>query len=250
MVTNSVEQMFFRFIIARRASSSRSGQGVSGSGFVFFTNTDFSCFFGRPSWRNASAMSITTAPPHSTTHLPVSVNVPITVASTSRRSIRAMKASRFSGGTASVIRSCDSEIQTSHGAMPWYFSGTLSSCTWQPLHSFAISATEQERPPAPLSVMLRYRPRSRASFTITSENFFWVIGSPICTAVTGLFGSSASEEKVAPWIPSLPTRPPTITMRSPARAAFSKSFRPPCSRGITPTVPAKTSGFPAYRGSK
>jgi len=33
---------------------------------------------------------------------------------------------------------------------------------------------------------------------IASENFFWVIGSPICTAVTGLLVSNSSEENVAP----------------------------------------------------
>ena len=79
---------------------------------------------------------------------------------------------------------------------------------------------------------------------MTSENFFWVIGSPIWTAVTGLAGSRASEEKVAPWIPSLPTLPPTMTTRSPGRACFSWSSLPLLARGITPTVPAKTSGLP------
>ena len=98
---------------------------------------------------------MTASPLYSTTHLPVSVNVPMTVASTSLLFIRFMNASIFSSGTARVIRSCDSEIQISHGAMPGYFSGTRSRRTWHPPDSRAISATEQEIPPAPLSVMLR-----------------------------------------------------------------------------------------------
>jgi len=194
---NSVEQRFFRESIASRVASRRAGQSITGSGKVVFVNVVTSFFFGKPSCRTARSMSITTTPWQSTTYLPESVNLPITVASTSRCAASSMNAPILSGGTARVIRSCNSEIQISHGAMPGYFSGTASSVTWQPLHSFAISATEQESPPALLSVMLRYNPRSRASFTITSENFFWVIGSPIWTAVTGLAGSSASEENVS-----------------------------------------------------
>ena len=98
---------------------------------------------------------MTVSPLYFTTHLPVSVNVPMAVASTSLFLIRSMNAPIFSSGTASVIRSWDSEIQISHGAMPGYFSGTRSRRTWHPPDSFAISATEQESPPAPLSVMLR-----------------------------------------------------------------------------------------------
>ena len=97
-----------------------------------------------------------------------------------------------------VIRSCDSEIHISHGCKPGYFNGTKSSSTMNPPDSFAISPTEEERPPAPLSVKLLYKSLSLSSLMIASENFFWVIGSPICTAVTGLRVSSSSEENVAP----------------------------------------------------
>ncbi len=100
--------------------------------------------------------------------------------------------------TAMVIRSWDSEIHISQGCKPLYFSGTRSRSTINPPDSFAISPTEEERPPAPLSVMLLYKFLSLSSFIIASENFFWVIGSPICTAVIGLRASNSSEENVAP----------------------------------------------------
>ena len=73
---------------------------------------------------------------------------------------------------------------------------------------------------------------------------FWVIGSPICTAVAGLPEDNASEENVAPWIPSKPTRPPRTTTKSPGRALFLDKSRPLERRGMSPTVPANTSGFP------
>ena len=129
-------------------------------------------------------------------------------------------------------------------------SGTRSSSTSNPPHSRAISATEQESPPAPLSVMELYRPRSRASFTIASESFFWVMGSPICTAAAGLPYERASDEKVAPCIPSRPTRPPTITILSPGMAFFLYAGLPSAFFGRSPTVPTNTSGFPLYRSSK
>ena len=65
----------------------------------------------------------------------------------------------------------------------------------------------------------------------------WVMGSPICTAVAGEPSCSSSEEKVAPWMPSLPMRPPVMTMMSPTSAFFSQPLRPLMSVGITPTVP-------------
>ena len=63
------------------------------------------------------------------------------------------------------------------------------------------------------------------------------MGSPICTAWTGLSSVSSAEEKVAPWMPSLPMRPPTITIRSPARACFSSPGPPAMVTGMRPTVP-------------
>ena len=58
-------------------------------------------------------------------------------------------------------------------------------------------AQRRGKPPAPLSVMPRYSPLSRASSSMSSI-FFCVIGSPICTADVGEVSLSASEENVAP----------------------------------------------------
>lgn len=79
---------------------------------------------------------------------------------------------------------------------------------------------------------------------------FWVMGSPICTAWMGAFSSSAADENVAPWMPSAPIRPPTITMASPGSAAFSCPGRPVTVTGNTPTVPQNTRGLPRKRLSK
>src|SRR5436190_1115865 len=62
------------------------------------------------------------------------------VASTPRLFIRSENACQFFCGIESVIRSCDSEIQISHGSSPGYFSGTFSSWTSQPPDSLAIFA--------------------------------------------------------------------------------------------------------------
>src|SRR3989344_1056538 len=111
-------------------------------------------------------------PPQFTTQLPESVNSPITVASTPRLCIRFRNTSHFFFGTERVMRSWDSEIQISHGRRLGYFKGTRPRSTSPPPHSLAISATEQDMPPAPLSVMLEYRFIARASRTMASENFF------------------------------------------------------------------------------
>ncbi len=139
-----------------------------------------------------------TAPCQRTRQRPEASKQPMAAASTPRRAMRSVKASSLSGGTASVMRSWDSLIQICQGSRPGYFSGTRSSSTTHPPHSRAISATEHESPPAPLSVMLLYRPASRASLMMASENFFCVIGSPICTAVAGEPELRASDENVAP----------------------------------------------------
>ena len=59
---------------------------------------------------------------------------------------------------------------------------------------------------------------------------FWVIGSPSCTAVAGLPSWSSSEEKVAPWMPSFPMRPPAMRILSPGRAALPRA---PAKRSVT-----------------
>ena len=48
-----------------------------------------------------------------------------------------------------------------------------------------------------------------------SNMFFCVMASPICTAEAGDASFSSTDENVAPWMPSLPMRPPTITTQSP-----------------------------------
>jgi len=78
----------------------------------------------------------------------------------------------------------------------------------------------------------------------------WIIGSPICTAETGLASSSARLEKVAPWMPSLPTRPPSITASAPGRTVFSHDGCPFTVSGMMPPVPQKTSGLPMKLSSK
>jgi len=207
--------MFLRLSRSRRVALRSFGSGKSGSGLFGFVYVVFRCFFGSPSWRKSISRSMIVLPWSLTMHLSVSVNSPITVVSTPRRAMRLMSSSSFSAGTAIVILSCDSEIHIFQGSRFGYFVGTLSSSTMHPPHSFAISAAEQESPPAPLSVIELYSSRSRASFTIASDIFFWVMGSPIWTAPAGLPSSRASDENVAPWIPSWPTRPPSTTILSP-----------------------------------
>ena len=134
------------------------------------------------------------------------------------------------------MRSWDSETKISQGRMPEYFRGTFSSSTWAPPAMGASSPMEDARPPAPLSVVLRIRPCAQAS-SMKSARSFWVMGLPICTAVFGECLSISAEENVAPWIPSLPTRPPPMTMRSPGRTSFTEASRPASSTGITEPVP-------------
>ena len=58
---------------------------------------------------------------------------------------------------------------------------------------------------------------------------------PICTAPEETVSDSSvssMEEKVAPWMPSRPVRPPTTRIQSPGRAALRH-----LSRGIRPRLP-------------
>ncbi len=137
------------------------------------------------------------------------MNVPTAVASTSWSFANASNAAQSSGLTPTVILSCDSETNISQGLKPACFNGTTARSRSAPPVSSAISPTELERPPAPLSVITCISPSSRASI-IMSSIFFCVIGSPICTAELGLSSVSSKLEKVAPWIPSEPTLPPTM----------------------------------------
>src|SRR3989344_6300949 len=126
----------------------------AGSSYVRFTSVLFCASIGRPSCRNAMAISITIFPPKRTMHDGFFVNVPMCVASPPRLSKRYLSSDHFAFGTASVMRSCDSDIHICHGERPGYLTGTFSRSTEQPPHSFAISSTAHESPPAPLSVML------------------------------------------------------------------------------------------------
>ncbi|MFO0874361.1 MAG: hypothetical protein U0575_10355 [Phycisphaerales bacterium] len=73
------------------------------------------------------------------------------------------------------------------------------------------------------------------SARIASSVFFWVIALPICTAwlnSSACVSVSSADENVAPWMPSRPVRPPSATIRSPARTSPRI-----LSRGITPMHP-------------
>ena len=70
---------------------------------------------------------------------------------------------------------------------------------------------------------------------MASSIFFSVMALPICTAWLNsvLWPCSTSAlEKVAPWMPSRPVRPPMATMRSPRRVSPFTMVR-----GITPITP-------------
>jgi hypothetical protein len=81
-----------------------------------------------------------------------------------------------------------------------------------------------------------------------SSIFFSVMALPICTACENFVSCACVNsplEKVAPWMPSRPVRPPTTRIASPG--SVSLKHRP---FGMIPTVPQKTSGLPTYRSSK
>ena len=70
---------------------------------------------------------------------------------------------------------------------------------------------------------------------MASSTFFSVIALPICTAwlnSSACLSVSSALEKVAPWMPSRPVRPPTAMMASPLRVAPFTQFR-----GIRPMQP-------------
>ena len=174
-----------------------------------------------------------------TTKRPLPSNVPTAVASTSSAAQQANKAAKCWGGTAITMRSCASESQISHGCKPAYFKGTCDNSTRAPVCS-PISPIADDNPPAPQSVMALYRPASRAWMT-TSISFFSVMGSPICTALPASWAVvwvSSIDEKVAPWMPSRPVRPPSTTIASP-----TPILRGCLPWGANPTVPQKTNGL-------
>ena len=147
------------------------------------------------------------------------------------------------GSTASTIRSCASDNQISHGARPGYFSGACVSSTRAPTPS-AISPIAEDNPPAPQSVIARYK---CCASTRTSITNFSVIGSPICTLApdtSPVVASMVIDENVAPRRPSRPVRPPSTTMRSRACGATWST-----NEFDVPMQPAYTSGLAVYPGS-
>ena len=64
-----------------------------------------------------------------------------------------MNRSSLSGGTATVMRSWASDKRISQGLRPSYLSGARARSMSTPPGSPAISPTEEDSPPAPLSVM-------------------------------------------------------------------------------------------------
>ena len=127
----------------------------------------------------------------------MSVKVATGVDSTSCKFDNASKAAQSSGFIATVILSCDSETRISHADSPDCLRGTFERSILHPPVYSAISPIEDDSPPAPLSVIQVIKPRSLAS-RIISTIFFWVIGSPICTALDGESSVSSSDENVAP----------------------------------------------------
>ena len=125
--------------------------------------------------------------------------------------------------------------------------GTFSRWTSAPIFS-PISPTAELNPPAPQSLMALYSSASRAC-TRVSSIFFSVMALPICTAPLNSVSWAwviSPLEKVAPWMPSRPVRPPTTTIASPGFGHCLALL----ARGITPSVPQKTSGLPRYFSSK
>ena len=88
--------------------------------------------------------------------------------------------------------------------------------------------------------MAVYKPRSRACIS-TSRTFFSSMALPICTAPplrVSDWSVSSSDEKVAPWMPSRPVRPPIATIKSPGMTCLTT-----LSTGTVPTVPQNTNGL-------
>jgi hypothetical protein len=168
----------------------------------------------------------------------------MSVSSTSISWPKASSSAIFSGSTTSVNRSCDSLTKISQGRRPGYFRGTFSSSTTAPPLMPASSPTEDERPPAPLSVLHLSRPR-RAASSRKSMASFWVMGEPICTAVAGAASSSSMLERR--WRrgcrPCPPGRRPSRSGRR-RQSSFPRSRGPANCMGITAPVPQYTSGLP------
>ncbi|OPX59943.1 MAG: hypothetical protein A4E30_01211 [Methanomassiliicoccales archaeon PtaB.Bin215] len=104
--------------------------------------------------------------------------LPMTVASTSHMANRSRMRFTLCSDAASIMRSCDSETQTSQGASPLSFNGTLSRSTSAPHPpERAISPTTQDSPPPPRSFIPLMRPNEFTSRQAWMSGSL-VIGSP------------------------------------------------------------------------
>src|ERR1051326_4512268 len=84
---------------------------ATGRAFTGFGLLDFNFFTGLPLCKKSKPKSKIVFLPFFTTQWPELVNFPITVASTPRRFIKLSSFFHLAGGTAKVMRSCDSLIQ-------------------------------------------------------------------------------------------------------------------------------------------
>ncbi|MPM63938.1 hypothetical protein SDC9_110823 [bioreactor metagenome] len=140
------------------------------------------------------------------------------------------------------MRSCDSERNISHGAIPFSRRGIFSTVMSIP-HPllWAISLEEERMPAAPISCIEAIRSLSRRSMQHSMSSFS-SNGSPIC--IWGLLdfesSSSSREAKEAPAIPSRPVFEPRRTARSPFLAVCELAI---LSRRTKPALKAFTSGL-------
>ncbi len=153
--TDSLLQMLRRESIAFRAPPRSGGSGKSGSGWRGGVQTARRFICGRPSWRKDISIRRRSLPRSGCGTSPNPYSGRARSPRTSIFRARQRNSSIFAGSTARVIRSWDSEMRISQGFSPGYFSGAFFRSSSQPPERRAVSPTEEERPPAPLSVIAR-----------------------------------------------------------------------------------------------
>jgi len=157
----------------------------------------------------------------------VSVTEPMAVPCTSHRSHTVTTSSTLPGATTHSIRSCDSLIMISKGAMPASRRGTRATSRSTPTPPLeAISAEEEVSPAAPRSCSETSRPRSSSS-SEHSSTFFSANGSPTWTVgrlSASPSPSSAEASTDAPPIPSRPVEAPKSTRALPTPAAALRTM--------------------------
>ncbi len=204
----------------------------------------------RRSWMIASDVSAaagiraSTRPPSRTTMSRSPVTRPITATGRPQRVQTSRTAASCSGATIATIRSCDSEIITSNGAIPASRSGIDQRSMSIPVPArSAVSEVPQVMPPAPRSWRPSTSPRSISSSEASMRSFS-ANGSPTWT-LGRLDGSSsvnvALARTEAPPIPSRPVVEPNRTTRFPtpgARASVSsRSSSSPMAMTLTSGLP-------------